>query len=269
MPEEKVDRLKEFQEKILKGETEDYLFFALENLNDAVSKMKEATIDGIKITETSEYNYFYDYFLNIYKDTINNYNLLNFFNINIKKHVENFTNMDDLLLKLIEETKSNFNEDTIKFFLFEPKILESILRGIKDFIEIRELTIKKNIEKEKRFMALNLYKEVFELYLKILKEIYCKKNKINEIKSNRKLYNFYEKNYKILLDTKNRLLRNDISHVTYELRDNYSTIELLEDARIIFIKQVTALIAKVTSIISHFEENIKKILDFNNLKKEN
>jgi len=104
---------------------------------------------------------------------------------------------------------------------------------------------------------MQLYKDAFEIYLKVLKELYSKINKVS-IKSikNDVLYDFYQNNHPELLDSTNNKLRNDVCHLNYDERGKYTREQIDEDRNDIILMAATALIAKNEFVVNFMDKSI-------------
>lgn len=248
-------------------------------------KVKSFTLNGVLITNTEVYKKYLPIFLKIYSSKFDKFDLLKPFGFN-EEDIQEFKakNPDkekiaDLLnqrfgIKLDPHSKINkikeeevvsnitnrvnpeINREINDSFYFAEGQINSILNGITDYVEIDKQTDLGN-DKLKDHLSMTLYGNAFEIYLKILKDIYAKENKIS-IKSvdNRKLYPYFRENYPELLESVNNKLRNDVCHLNYDERGKY-TREQVDEARTdILLKCMTALIARNEFIINFFDESI-------------
>ena len=136
--------------------------------------------------------------------------------------------------------------------------INRILNGITDYLKI-DLKNKSSKDQELReYLSLKLYADAFEIYLKVLKEIYSKLEKVKvENKRNDKMYIFFNDNYSTLLDSTNNKLRNDVCHLNYKERGSY-TLEQIDDERnIILVKALTGIIVRNIFIVDFFDESAK------------
>lgn len=128
--------------------------------------------------------------------------------------------------------------------------MNKILNGMNDTFKmiIRNETNKDPILKD--YILLNLYKDAFELYLKVIKELYGKlKNiKIDKIR-NKELYAYFDENYPLIFESTSNILRNDISHLNYDIRQNYSSKQIETERDIILMKFLTAMIVKFEVVL--------------------
>ena len=155
------------------------------------------------------------------------------------------TNIDSKTNELLVSVIYLPNEETTK-----------ILKALKDYEYLTNWNNQNIDQTAQRFNALNLYMNAFEIYLKILKDMYSKLNDIEPEKvDNGKMYHYLEDNYPMLLDSTNNILRNDVAHLNYNEREKYTTKQLMEDSNTVIAKVFTSLDARNGLLIKLFEQN--------------
>jgi hypothetical protein len=248
-------------------------------------KVKSFALNGVIITQTEVYKKYLPIFLKIYSSKFNKFDLLKPFGFSeddiqefkaknpdkekvagllnqrfgIKLDPHNKINRikeEEVVSNITNKVNSEINREINDSFYFAEGQINSILNGITDYVEIDKQTDLGN-DKLKDHLSMTLYSNAFEIYLKILRDIYAKETKTS-IKNvdNRKLYPYFRKNYPKLLESVNNKLRNDVCHLNYDERGKY-TREQIDEARTdILLKCMTALIARNEFIINFFDEAI-------------
>lgn len=254
-------------------------------LNMNLDKLKTFSLNNITITETEVYKKYSKIFFKIYYDNFDKFdlfkpfgfseeelqefrhekpdknklaNLLNEkFNLDIDPDSKiNKINMKDFVFNMTSKVDKNTNKQLNDSIYFSVEQINIILNGITDYVEIDKQK-KEGDENLKDYLSMNLYKDVFEIYLKILKDIYAKENniKLKRVK-NKLLYPYFQEKYPELLDSVNNKLRNDVCHLNYDARGEYTRDQIDKARTDILLKSVTALIARNEFIIDFFDKSI-------------
>ena len=147
--------------------------------------------------------------------------------------------------------------------------LNRIIRGVKEYVKIKE-EMKNCSDFLKQTLSLVLYKYAYETYLRIIKEIYAKIHnvRVDEVE-NDKMYSYFDKNNPLLREGTSNKLRNDESHLNYDLRDKYSVEQLIKESDIVMTKAITGLIAKFDFIITRFKRDTEQVIKLFDCLKDN
>jgi phosphoribosyl-ATP pyrophosphohydrolase len=277
------------------------------DFNVSQSKLKSFMLNDVCITDTEVYKKYFPIFLNIYSSNFNQFDLLKPFGFDDsdinelrsstpdKEKVVNLISQKlgvslksdtkikeieskEIIFSVADKVDARINQEINDLFYFAEKEINKILNGICDYVKVDKQSDLGD-DSFKNFSSMNLYKNAFEIYLKILRDIYSKENSIPIDRiSNSALYPFFQSNYSTLLDSVNNKLRNDISHLNYDEREYYTREEIDEVRSDILLKSVTALIArnefifnffnKSTNVNNKMENCINKIIDLINKKEK-
>lgn len=234
-------------------------------LNSLNNNLKNIIVEDKKISEYPEYESHLSIFLNIYENRFDKKELLSVLDINLNDYIEKFKNKEmknteDLVQDIIKKINIEKLNEMNNVLSIPINKLNELLRGIEEYEKVnKDISNQQNLDTI-RFLVENLYKNSFELYLKILKSCYEKITKKKKF-DNLEMYNYYNAYYPLLLGSTNNLLRNDIAHVGYKEKDKYTTGQINEDKKIIIVKLFTALIAKDKWLVNFFDKSSKVALD--------
>ncbi|MCK4798982.1 MAG: hypothetical protein KAT05_16535 [Spirochaetes bacterium] len=248
-------------------------------------KIKSFALNGVLITDTEVYKKYLPIFLKIYSSKFDKFDLLKPFGFSEddiqefkvknpdKEKVASLLNQrlgikvdphskinkikeEEVVSNITNRVNPEINKEINDSFYFAEGQINSILNGITDYVEVDKQSDLGN-DKLKDHLSMTLYSNAFEIYLKILRDIYAKEKKMS-IKNvdNRKLYPYFRKNYPELLESVNNKLRNDVCHLNYDERGKYTRKQVDEARTDILFKSITALIARNEFIVSFFDESI-------------
>ncbi|MBU4352661.1 MAG: hypothetical protein KJ939_06315 [Nanoarchaeota archaeon] len=271
-----LENVKEFKENLHKKGEEKTFDNLMEVMVGHITNLKNIIIAGKKVKDSEIFKTHYAYFKEINKKCIKPINLLKAFDFQddelefiennpspkgkeLEKIQEMFKkrlSLDgpcipvELLSKLSDKLNEDSNSILVNSFSYSNEEMNKILNGMNDTFKmiIRNETNKDPILKD--YILLNLYKDAFELYLKVIKELYGKlKNiKIDKIR-NKELYAYFDENYPLIFESTSNILRNDISHLNYDIRQNYSSKQIETERDIILMKFLTAMIVKFEVVL--------------------
>lgn len=243
-------------------------------LNQNIEVMKNIVIDNKKITEYELYKTHCPIFKEIAEKTINSFDLLGVFGfsddeilglkektlnkntvsqifsdklgISINEKIKDKDKKEiEILQKLSDKITPNINKKLVECMYFSNVEINKIINGVTDYMKIDLKNKSSKDDKLKEYLSLKLYADVFEIYLKVLKEIYSKFEKVKiENINNSKMYDFFNTNYPILLNSTNNKLRNDVCHLNYNERGNYTVEQIDEERSIILVKTVTGILVR-------------------------
>ena len=290
------DQLKNIEilkDNIKNGNLDAHLDFLSLFLDLQITNMKTFLIEGKPVEEYDIYKTHYPIFMDISKKAINRFDQLSCFGFN-EKEIAEFkkpnpdkeelsriiltklgitinesikdvkSKKEEFLEKLTEKVTAETNTKMVNLMYFSKEELNAIMNGLTDSFYLVDKLKEITDEKIKEWTILHLYADIFEVYLKILKEIYVKLTK-KRIK-NSEVYAFFNNNYPMLLESAKSKLRNDVNHLNYKEREKYSLDEVNNERIIITIKVLTALISRNDFIISFFNDSSQKLTEIMNSK---
>ncbi|OIO64000.1 hypothetical protein COY26_02885 [Candidatus Woesearchaeota archaeon CG_4_10_14_0_2_um_filter_33_10] len=166
-----------------------------------------------------------------------------------------------LTKKITPEVNKKLNEK----IGIDPQRINQVLNAIEKYREINEKKEKLDI-KLKEYISLRLYSDAMEIYLKILEEYYrlLTGTPFKDIKNNKEIYDYFQKEFPLLWDSPYNKLRNDICHCTYEERDKYTLDQVDETRTVILLKALTAIMARNYVLVEIFQKAIFSNKDFFN-----
>lgn len=248
-------------------------------------QVKVLMINNVKVVDTEIYKKYFPIFLKLYTDNFNNMDLLGALgftedqiaefsseNPDKEKLLAAFSSKLGVDFKLGEKIDEAKEKEVLKNIsdkvglkeskemsekmYFSEQDINRILNGITEYVNI-DAHASKSPEDLKDYLSMQLYKDAFEIYLKVLKELYSKINKV-AIKTIRNdvLYDFYQNNHSELLDSTNNKLRNDVCHLNYDERGKYTREQIDEDRNDIILMASTALIAKNEFVVNFMDKSI-------------
>jgi hypothetical protein len=284
--EKQLENIKSFHDAIGEGEIDSFLSSIWFTLAINVSNLETVKINGKTITEYEIYNSHKEIYEKICSETIsisNPLSALGFTNeeinaltgeeknpdrilkiisdkYNLKIGTEN-SQIDEselekkLLLNMTANITPEMNRNLMSSIYFTNDEINRVLNGIDDYLEIDFENKTESKPTSKKYKSLKLYGDAYEIYMKILKEI-CLKSGVNINRTNNtNLYQFIRKKYPLLLESANKLLRNDICHLNYDEREKYSVEELDEERNIILVKAITYIVVLTNYILNYFYES--------------
>jgi hypothetical protein len=255
------------------GFGKEYLKIALDFLNESNRKSRNSIIDGKKIQEYDLFSSHLPIFTKLHKNNLDKFELLKSLNIDLGEELAKFSDINDLFNRLLERGK---NKDSIekmnRALSFPNEELNRVLQAVEEYNQTISELKKVDSQFLQRKMAITLYIESYETYVRVLKETYSKIKKLDcEFKkiNNGAMFQHFRENEstKILMDGIISLLRNDAGHLTFDERDKHTTEELFSYSRNLLVKSMTGVIAKNKIILGFFEESIQKLMDNWDLKK--
>ncbi len=279
-----LENISDFLGNISEDNLEQILSLISFILNYNLETMKNIVLNGKKITDSSIYETHYPIFIDISKKIINRFDLLSVFGFSddeisefkkenrdkekISQMLSNHFGItldckkEDIQKKKIEILKNiggkvtpDVNKKIIERIYYSNDEINRILNGITDYLTMHIKNTSDKDETRREYVSLRLYADAFEIYLKVLKEIYAKFMRIKIYKKNNsKMYDFFEENYPLLLDSTNNKLRNDVCHLTYKVRGDYTIKQIDEERDVILKKAITAIIARNAFLIEFFDK---------------
>lgn len=283
---EKVDIFK----KALGEEGFDLFLWGMSfGLKQYLETMKNVVVDGTLLKDSEIYKTHSTVFIEIARKHINADNLLDIFGIEKEQisklkerqdngevipkedvfavlgfskeesaNLEKGSSKEDILKPFVSKVTPEINKEIVKRMYFTNEELNILLNSIEDYNKVDVENKKNENPTTKEYMSLKLYGDAVEIYLKILKEIYSKleKIKVKDI-DNRKMYKFFEDNYSILWDSPYNKLRNDVCHSNYKERGKYTLEQIDETRNIVLLKAYTGLVAKNIAVVDFFESSVK------------
>ena len=282
-----LDKIKQFKKIVSEGDVGLALLGISFGLHQNIETMENMIIDGKKIIEYDIYQSHEPIFKGIAEKTIDRFDLLEAFGVSpdeiiefkkknpdrdkvsqimldrfgivINEKVKDIDKKEEEVLQnLSDRVTPEVNKKMVESMYFSNIEINRILNGIKDYLKI-DVTSKSTKDIElKEYLSLKLYSDAFEVYLKVLKEIYSKFEKI-KVKNidNKKMYDFFNEKYPLLLDSTNNKLRNDVCHLNYTERGNYTLEQIDEERNIILVKALTGIIVRNIFIVDFFDESSK------------
>lgn len=255
-----MDNLKKVSEAKDRVEVATFLDGADAELQKSMQMIASVIIEGKALPETDAYKVYLPVFTEVYKKVYQN-TLSNAFEV-----VLSAIQPGDLTANLdpYEWTKNmagridpiQNKQLTSSVYLPNDEMVR-ILKALEDYEYVSNKTHVEKDPKMMRYNALNLYRDGFEVYLKMLKDIYIKLNKIDpKDVQNKAMYNYFNTNYPLLLDSANNHLRNDVSHLNYDEREKHTTEQLLHYANDMIARTFTAITAWNNIIIGSFSRDI-------------
>ncbi|MHB1830402.1 MAG: hypothetical protein ACYCO0_03325 [Candidatus Micrarchaeaceae archaeon] len=255
-----MDNLKKVSEAKDQGEVAALLDEADAELQASMKMIAAVVIEGKALPETDAYKLYLPVFTEVYKKVYQNTlsNALDAvlsamqpgdltMNLNPYEWTKNMAgHIDSGQNKKLTSSVYLPNDDMIK-----------ILKALEDYEHVSNKTHVEKDPKMMRYNALNLYRDGFEVYMKILKDIYAKLNKVDPAGvGNSALRSYFDTNYPLLLASADNHLRNDVSHLNYDERDKYTTGELMHYANDMIARTFTAMTAWNNIIIGNFSNNL-------------
>ena len=282
-----LEKINEFKNILSQGGLGLALVGVSFGLHQNIGTMKNMVIEGKKIIDYEIYKTHYPIFKEIAEQTINRFDLLGAFGfpedeilelkgekpdkkkvsqilfdrlgIVVNEKIKDVEKKEvELLQNLSNRVTPEVNKKMVESMYFSNIEINRILNGVTDYLKI---DVKNKSSKDlelKEYLSLKLYADAFEIYLKVLKEIYSKieKVKIKEIR-NDLMYEFFNENYPILLDSTNNKLRNDVCHLNYKERGDYRLEQIDDERNIILVKALTGIIVRNIFIVDFFDESAK------------
>jgi len=278
--------LDEFKESMIDGSMDSFLLLASIQMRASLMIMENTVINGQRIVDTEIYNTHTPLFREISEKSINKYDSMKVFGFSEleieqmksdkpdKKEIANkFASMFNIDLNDQEHIKENvingiigkMSPDIMKqnneFLSFSSQEMNKILNGIEVYSKIDEKNKSKKDLEDKEYTSLNLYRDAVEIYLKVLKEAYRKIHKTTKDVRNDKMYDYFQEHYPLLWDSQYNLLRNDISHLNFDVRGNYTIDKIDSERNTILLKAMTGIMARNMFLIEYFETSLEAIFD--------
>lgn len=276
MEERKPTRLAEFLEDNQELGTNIAFEKALVDLMGIKTVMEGFVLDGKVITEYEIYKTHAPEFKKIYAKMIDNPQLLSSFNvpqgiinemkkpdpdrdkivnafeqafdIDLKQGIDADTLINKIGFRMLENPE--IDKDMKKQLYFEQPMINQIKGTIelnmKLFTEIK--TVKSELIKHYTF--LNMHRDSYELYRKILHNIW---EKLHDPSEKSTPIAWIKDNHSLLWEDVDHDLRTDTSHLLFKDRWKYTEEELKEKWKINMVKSITALNKKVESLVHMFE----------------
>lgn len=279
-----------FRESISKGNVDKSLRITCANMNLSLESMKNSLINGEKIVDTDAYKTYLPIFMEITEKIFaNKYESMRIFGFSeseidkmnsssadkkeigkmfISRFNLNLSNKENFTTEVLHKITDKMTPDVVKqnteYLTFSSLELNKLVKGIELYNTIDAKNQLKQDMQDKEYTSLSLYKDAVEIYLKVLREIYCKLNKSKKRVNNNKIYSYFEDNYPLLWDSKYNLLRNDVSHLNFDVRGNYSLEKIDTERNSILLKAMTGIIARDIFLLKNFERQVDLIIDATN-----
>lgn len=251
------------------GLGKEFLTGVCNDLRKTYDLAKTSSLENKKIYEYDEFKACFPVFKKLYNENIDMIELCNILKLNPLEEVNKFSDVPTLLNNIKSKMQEGNNIEEVNKAMFMPnEELNRILQGIEDYGKTIEGLKKCEDDFIKRRLALVLYKDVYEIYIKILKDIYSKVTKnLSEKIDNNTLYTWLDNNYPLFRKGADNILRNDEGHLNYDVRDNYTTEELYEKAKLLLVKSFAGLLAKNEVWLELYENITSLLTQFWDLKK--
>jgi len=230
---------------------------------------RNEVVDGKRMCDYDEFKTLFPIFFKIQNGIIDEVDVSKALGIDLNEQARKFSDVQALFHDVLQEMK---NEELLVsldgVLSYSMKELNRIIRAVEEYDDTKHRLKKVKDNHIQRRIALDLYSNSYEIYLKILKEIYSKIKNINPKRIiNKRMYTFYEKNYPVLREKSINVLRNDESHLNYDVRDNYTTDDLFKLSKSLVLISKTALMAKNESITNLFKGAVEKLVENWDFKK--
>ena len=227
------------------------------SVKNAHDTSKMATIETAKSWGVrEEFDTYFPIFVEINKRNIDMKDVMGSLNLNLTKALESSETFGDIVASLV---KQGANEKAITIMNsmlgYGNDELNRILRGVEEYNE-REAELK-SIQSENASMrsALSMYRDAYEIYKKILYEIYFKAKKTRKRDDNL-FHKFFKEEFPALRKNFNNKLRNDEAHLVYDTRDSFSPEDIVKHSKLLLIRSMTAVVAKHEVITGLFTDSL-------------
>ena len=172
------------------------------------------------------------------------------------------SNVNSILKGLLSSFSQSNAKDMENYSaeLFLPNSdIDRLLRGFKDYEAESNDTYKNRDPTLKKKRATELYKDAYEMYSKVIRNIYWRatgadRKSVEEGRRNGEIRTYFSENYPKIYESLNNALRKDAAHLNYDERDKYNAEEILESANKVLTTLITAIIAQLQVYKELFED---------------
>ncbi len=245
----------------MEGEKERKGFLAksAEELINAQKQMDTVILGGITLTDTQTYKTNYPIFSEIISSTFLTslfklIGVLGSENSASAPEAEGGMSFTGIVKSLASSITKQQNSQIVATFLPNEDIAR-LLKGLRDYEAVSNQNFSNPNQIAKHKIATDLYKDAFEIYLKILKDLYKKLNN-NDAASNNELYKFYRDKYPSLMASVENHLRNDAGHLNYDEREQYTAEELMTKSNDVIAAIFTYVIAAANFYIDFYRATL-------------
>ena len=167
---------------------------------------------------------------------------------------------EEILEKMCISSSSETIHEKMQELLFLSKEeMNQLLNGFIDYCDVHEKVRLIADPKLKKYLSLNLHRDAVEIYLKLLKEIYSKEKKVSvkdiRNRKQKEMYKYFEEHYPSLYSVSEKDLRNDTSHLKYEIGDSMLQEEIDRQRKVVITKAFTAFLARQDFIVQFFKQS--------------
>ena len=240
---------------------------------DSINQVYNVIIGSKKLLDTEIYRSHAPIFKDIYQKLVTK-TLFTFATNAISKFSQPTgdlqTNLDPLIGGLLSLGSQTTPEDQNKLAasLFLPnEDTNRILRGLADYEAESNDTYKNKNPILRKKRAVGLYKDAYELYLKVIRNIYWRetgsdRKLVEEGRKNGDIRAYFSKNYPMLITSVNNALRKDDSHLNYDERDRYTADEIMASANDVLVALITAIVVQLQWYKDVFEATAPSVGQF-------
>ncbi len=223
---------------------------------DSINQVYNVIIGGKRLLETSIYNSYLPIFKSIYQKLVTKTiftfatNAILEFSQPTGDSQSNSNSIIGGLLSLWGQTAPE-DQNRLAAELFLPnEDIDRIVRGLQDYEAESNDTYKNKNPVLKKKRAVGLYKDAYEMYHKVIRNIYFRetgtdRKAIEEGRKNGDIRAYFSKNYPILIESVNNALRKDDSHLNYDERDKYTADEIMSSSNDVLTALITAIMAQL------------------------
>jgi len=253
-----VDRLAEFVREVQRGNLGPYLIRCSEELFNTVERMKDARVDGRALKEWPEFDEALGVFLGLYQRFYRPESLFEGMGLDVFEEAEKAAGVlnekgvvtEELLLGLAEKIKQSPREQLSKSLHYVPNDVRRLMLGMQQRDNVANSIIKTKMTREHlRFDLENLYAAALDFYKIVLSDVWEKSGfkAYNELAKKKGLekvgfYDFF-RSYPPLFEVPYADLRNDVDHLLFNVRQNYSDEQIAKEERVLFVRALAGVIA--------------------------
>lgn len=264
----KDEKLAQLYEAFVSGNTSDLFNQVLSQLTAANELMKKTIIAGKPVTSWSEYESHLSVFLALNAKTIHDEKLLSALKLKeeeVKEHYVSKARTGDftptgLIADLIQKANEIGTWGMQRALYYTHEDIERFKKTLLIHDRVNNDLPNQRNPTVRRYLLLNLGRDAFELYLIVLNELYEKihdRPKAN----NKELYDFFRQHPPIY-NYNYHNLRNDVSHISFDEREQYTNEELHRLSNLLLVKTFIGMIAKNMHVIEDHRQRTEKIKEF-------
>lgn len=240
---------------------------------DSINQVYDVTLGGKKLLETDIYKSHAPIFKQIYQKLLAKSlvtaatNAISKFSQPTGDLQANLNSVIGGLLSLGSQTTPE-DQSKLAAELFLPnEDIDKVLKGLRDYEAESNDTYSNKNEVLRKKRAVELYKDAYELYWKVIRNIYWRetgfsRRAVERGHKNDDVLKYFATNYPLLSKSVNNLLKNDASHLNYTEREKYTSDELMASANEVLTGLITAVVVQFQLYKDIFESAAPSVGQF-------